>query len=45
VGLAFLGIVLAVLVKRTQRLTPSVITHVSFNAVAMISLLAQRAGH
>lgn len=44
-GLALLGVVLAVLVKRTGRLTPSVITHVSFNAVAMISLVAQRAGH
>lgn len=45
VGLAFLGVVLAVLVKRTGRLTPSIITHVSFNAVAMISLIAQRTGH
>lgn len=45
VGLALLGVVLAVLVKRTGRLTPSVITHVSFNAVAMVSLLLQRAGH
>ncbi len=44
-GLALLGVVLAVLVKRTNRLTPSIITHVSFNAVAMVSLLAQRAGH
>ena len=44
-GLAALGVVLAVLVTRTQRLTPSVITHVSFNAVAMVSLLLQRAGH
>ncbi len=45
VGLALLGVVLAVVVKRTQRLTPSIITHVSFNAVAMISLISQRAGH
>ncbi|MHB1208162.1 MAG: CPBP family intramembrane glutamic endopeptidase [Acidimicrobiales bacterium] len=44
-GLALLGVVLAILVKRTERLTPSVITHVSFNAVAMVSLLLQRAGH
>lgn len=44
-GLALLGVVLAILVKRTQRLIPSVITHVSFNAVAMVTLLAQRAGH
>lgn len=45
VGLAFLGVVLAVLVKRTNRLTPSIITHVSFNSVAMVTLLAQRASH
>jgi membrane protease YdiL (CAAX protease family) len=44
VGLVFVGIVLAVLVQRTRRLTPSVITHVSFNAVAMVALLAQRSG-
>lgn len=44
-GLAFLGVVLAVLVYRTKRLVPSVITHVSFNAVAVIALIAQRAGH
>ncbi len=44
-GLALLGVVLAVVVKRTQRLTPSIITHVSFNAVAMVSLIAQRSGH
>ncbi len=44
-GLAVLGVVLAVLVARTQRLTPSVITHVSFNAVAFATLVAQRGGH
>ncbi len=44
-GLAFVGIVLAVVVYRTKRLMPSVITHVSFNAVAMAALLAQRSGH
>jgi hypothetical protein len=44
-GLALLGVVLAVVVKRTQRLAPSIITHVSFNAVAMVSLIAQRSGH
>lgn len=44
-GLALLGVVLAILVKRTGRLMPSVITHVSFNALAMVSLLLQRAGH
>lgn len=45
VGLAALGVVLALLVKRTQRLAPSIITHVSFNAVALVSLVAQRSGH
>lgn len=44
-GLAFLGVVLAVLVYRTERLIPSVITHVSFNAVAVIALVSQRASH
>jgi hypothetical protein len=44
-GLAFLGVVLALLVHRTRRLIPSVITHVSFNAVAVIALVSQRAGH
>jgi len=41
-GLALLGIVLAVLVVRTRRLVPSVITHASFNAVAFTALLVQR---
>ncbi len=45
VGLALLGVVLAVLVVRTKRLIPSVITHVSFNGVAIIALVAQRSGH
>ncbi len=43
-GLAAVGVVLAVLVARTQRLTPSVITHASFNAVALAALYASR-GH
>ncbi|MGH9020097.1 MAG: lysostaphin resistance A-like protein [Acidimicrobiales bacterium] len=42
-GLALLGVVLAVLVVRTQRLVPSVITHASFNSVAFVALLVQRA--
>jgi membrane protease YdiL (CAAX protease family) len=41
-GLAFLGVVLALLVQRTRRLVPSVITHASFNAVAFTALLIQR---
>ncbi|MFZ1062647.1 MAG: CPBP family glutamic-type intramembrane protease [Acidimicrobiales bacterium] len=45
VGLAVLGFILAILVKRTQRLVPSIITHASFNAVALVSLVHQRAGH
>ena len=45
VGLAFLGVVLAVLVARSGRLVPSIVTHVSFNAVAVLALLAQRSGH
>ena len=45
VGLALLGVILAVVVKRTQRLVPSIITHASFNAVALVSLISQRAGH
>ncbi len=44
-GLAALGVVLAVLVVRTRRLMPSVITHMSFNAVAFAALVAQRGGH
>jgi membrane protease YdiL (CAAX protease family) len=44
-GLAFLGVVLAVLVLRTRRLVPSIITHMSFNAVAIVALIAQRASH
>ena len=45
VGLALLGVVLAVLVARTDRLIPSVVTHVSFNGVAIVALIFQRAGH
>jgi hypothetical protein len=44
-GLALLGIILAVVVKRTGRLVPCILTHASFNAVALVSLIYQRAGH
>lgn len=44
-GLALLGVVLAMVVKRTQRLAPSFLTHASFNCVALVSLILQRAGH
>lgn len=45
VGLALFGMVLALVLRHTQRLVPGIITHMSFNAVAMIGLIAQRAGH
>jgi uncharacterized protein len=41
-GLAAVGVVLAVLVVRTQRLAPSFLTHASFNAVALAALFGQR---
>ena len=44
-GLIFLGVVAALLFQRTGRLMPSIITHVSFNGVAMVALLAQRSTH
>jgi membrane protease YdiL (CAAX protease family) len=45
VGLALFGVVLALVLRRTQRLVPSIITHMSFNAVAMVGLIIQRSGH
>ena len=44
-GLFALGVVLALLVVRTKRLSPSILTHVSFNLAALVALIAQRAGH
>ncbi len=44
-GLFFLGIILATLVWRTRRLVPSIVTHVSFNGVAIVALVSQRSGH
>ncbi|HEY5439572.1 MAG TPA: CPBP family intramembrane glutamic endopeptidase, partial [Acidimicrobiales bacterium] len=44
-GLFFLGIILATLVWRTGRLIPSIVTHVSFNGVAIAALVSQRSGH
>lgn len=41
-GLAAVGVVLSWLVVRTQRLTPSFLTHASFNAVALVALFSQR---
>jgi hypothetical protein len=44
-GLFLLGIVLATLVWRTKRLVPSILTHMSFNGVAIVALISQRSGH
>ena len=43
-GLAVLGAILALLFVRTGRLLPSIVTHASFNGVALVALLVQR-GH
>jgi hypothetical protein len=32
-------------VWRTKRLVPSIVTHISFNGVAIIALINQRSGH
>jgi membrane protease YdiL (CAAX protease family) len=45
VGLALFGMVLALVLRHTQRLAPSILTHMSFNAVAMVGLVVQRSGH
>jgi membrane protease YdiL (CAAX protease family) len=45
VGLFALGVVLAILVHRTNRLVPSFVTHASFNATALVAVIIQRAGH
>jgi membrane protease YdiL (CAAX protease family) len=44
-GLFLFGIVLATLVWRTKRLVPSIVTHMSFNGVAIAALVSQRSGH
>jgi membrane protease YdiL (CAAX protease family) len=44
-GLFFLGLVLATLVWRTKRLVPSIVTHMSFNGVAVAVLIHQRSVH
>jgi membrane protease YdiL (CAAX protease family) len=36
---------LATLLWRTKRLVPSVVTHMSFNGVAIAALVHQRSGH
>jgi membrane protease YdiL (CAAX protease family) len=44
-GLFFLGLVLAYLVWRTKRLVPSIVTHMSFNGVAIATIIHQRSMH
>jgi len=44
-GLFVLGLVLATLVWRTKRLVPSIVTHMSFNGVAIAAIVSQRSGH
>lgn len=44
-GLFLLGVVLALIVVRTRRLLPAVLTHVGFNALTMASLISQRLHH
>jgi membrane protease YdiL (CAAX protease family) len=44
-GLVVLGVVLAIVMHRTQRLVPSYLAHASFNATALVAVIAQRAGH
>jgi hypothetical protein len=44
-GLALFGVVLALVLRHTQRLAPSILTHMSFNAVAVVGLVVQRSGH
>ena len=41
-GLAFVGVVLCVLVLRTGRLGPSIVTHASFNALAVFTYALSR---
>jgi len=44
-GLFLLGAVLAILVWRTKRLVPSIVTHMSFNGAAVVALIHQRSMH
>jgi membrane protease YdiL (CAAX protease family) len=41
-ALAVLGMILATLYVRTKRLVPCIVTHASFNAVALVSIIVQR---
>jgi uncharacterized protein len=43
VGLAIVGVVLAVIYARTRRLIPSIVTHASFNAAAVVAIMIARA--
>jgi len=42
IGLAITGVVLAVIYARTERIVPCIVTHASFNALAVIAVLAAR---
>ncbi len=44
-GLFALGALLALVAWRTRRLVPSYLAHASFNAVALVAVVAQRASH
>ncbi len=44
-GLVLLGMVLALMMYRTRRLVPSYLAHASFNATALVAVIAQRVGH
>jgi len=44
-GLALVGIVLARVYERTQRLLPSFLMHLGFNSLTVVALLVQRSGH
>lgn len=42
IGLAITGVVLAVIYARTKRIVPCILTHASFNALAVFAVLAAR---
>ena len=44
-GLVVLGVVLAVVYRRTERVLPSVLVHVGFNVSTVVYLISQRLGH
>jgi len=44
-GLVALGVVLALVYRRTERVLPSVLVHVGFNLSTVVYLISQRLGH